>query len=252
MAASSGVRFEAVSAAPLANAAAMTCSMAANASGYKVGHGALYYHHQRLLVAEPAHHPAGGLDVGRDPAGIPVQVQVEQVEDVAAGVEQHVEELPLGAVGSAAGRAWVAAEDHRRVGVGILDGLVQYLKLADVLGRRSGPGQPDVGGLVVVLPVAHPAGAVATRRSTNWGYAPGPGRRGGRTSVACRDAHRELEETVTKTSSEPSSWSRDASTASKAVPAGVGLVATSKRTREPAWRSAPELGHELVRLQNSP
>ena len=46
MAASSGVRCGAVPvpgpAAPLANAAAMTCSMAAVASGYRFGHGALY------------------------------------------------------------------------------------------------------------------------------------------------------------------------------------------------------------------
>jgi hypothetical protein len=38
---------------------------------------------------------------------------------------------------------------------------------------------------------------------------------GGRKSVACWVAHREVEQTVTQTSSDPSSWSRNASTASK-------------------------------------
>jgi hypothetical protein len=45
---------------------------------------------------------------------------------------------------------------------------------------------------------------------------------GGMNSVACRVAHRELEQTVTQTSSNPSSWSRKASTASKLYRPGSG------------------------------
>jgi hypothetical protein len=56
---------------------------------------------QRPLVAEVAHQPAGRLHVGRDPLRLAVQVQVEQVEEVAAVAQQDVEELPLGAVGGA-------------------------------------------------------------------------------------------------------------------------------------------------------
>jgi adenylate cyclase len=57
--------------------------------------------HQRLLVAERAHHRAARLDVSRDAAHLPVQVQVEHVEEVPAVAQQHVEELPLRAVGGA-------------------------------------------------------------------------------------------------------------------------------------------------------
>jgi len=117
---------------------------------------------QRLLVAVAAHQPAGGLDVGRDPARLPVQVQVEQVEVVAAVAQQDVEELPVGAVGRALRQPERgAAEHHRRPRVGLLDRLVQHLQLGDVLLRGPGPQQADAGGLVVALPVADPAGAVA-------------------------------------------------------------------------------------------
>jgi len=89
-------------------------------------------------------------------------VQVEQVEGVAAVSQQDVEELPVGAVGWA---LWEpergAAEDHQRVRVDVLDRPVHDLELGDVLGRGPGPEQPDVGGLVVALPVPDPPGAVA-------------------------------------------------------------------------------------------
>ena len=41
---------------------------------------------------------------------------------------------------------------------------------------------------------------------------------GGRKSVACSVAHRELEQTVTQTSSEPLSWSRNADAANDPQP----------------------------------
>jgi hypothetical protein len=137
--------------------------MAATASGYRFGHGAVVLAgHQRLLVADGPHQPACGLDVGRDPAGLAVQVQVEQVEGVAAVSQQDVEELPVGAVGWALREPERgAAEDHQRVRVGVLDRLVHDLEPGDVLGRRPGPEPADVGGLVVALPVPDPPGAVA-------------------------------------------------------------------------------------------
>jgi hypothetical protein len=108
------------------------------------------------------HQATRGLDVGRDAAGLPVQVQVEQVEGVAAVVQQDVEEPPVGAVGRALRQPERgAAEDHQRVRVGVLDRLVHDLQLGDVLVRGPGPQQADVGGLVVALPVADPSGAVA-------------------------------------------------------------------------------------------
>jgi hypothetical protein len=117
---------------------------------------------QRLLVAVGAHQPAGGLDVGRDAGGLAVQVQVEQVEVVAAVAQQDVEELPVGAVGRALGQPERgAAEHHRRLRVGRLDRPVHHLQLGDVLGRGAGPQQADVGGLVVALPVPDPPAAVA-------------------------------------------------------------------------------------------
>ena len=108
------------------------------------------------------HQPACGLDVGRDPAGLAVQVQVEQVEVVAAVAQQDVEELPVGSIGRALRQPERgAAEHHHRLGVGGLDRLVHHLELGDVLGRGPRPQQADVGGLVVALPVPHPPAAVA-------------------------------------------------------------------------------------------
>jgi hypothetical protein len=85
--------------------------------------------HQLLLVAVGPHQPARGLDVGWDPARLPVQVQVEQVEVVAAVVQQDVEEPPVGAVG----RAAVAHQAVHEPAVAL-----------QVLGRR---GRQEVGRL---------------------------------------------------------------------------------------------------------
>jgi hypothetical protein len=80
--------------------------MAAVASGYRFGHGALYSPttaasrtRRRRII------PPGGLDVVRDRSAGPYQVQVEQVEVVAPVRQDLVEEPPSGLSGAAAGRA---------------------------------------------------------------------------------------------------------------------------------------------------
>jgi len=119
-------------------------------------------HDDRFQVAVRPHELPGGVQVVRDAGRVAVEVRAEQVEGVPSGAGEVVEELALRAAGLAAEHVVAAAaEDDRRMGVGVLDRAVEGLQLLDVLGRGADPRQVGVARLVVALPVAHPPRAVA-------------------------------------------------------------------------------------------
>ena len=76
-----------------------------------------------------------------------VQVQIEQVEEVAAVAQEHVEELRVGAAGRARRQAEGGAAQHHGDGrVGALDRPVEHPELGDVLVRGPAQVSPTLQG----------------------------------------------------------------------------------------------------------